>query len=260
MEDFLRVAKEAAKRGGDIHKRFFKRDIKTKTKGREYDLLTEADLEAEKAIVGVIKKRCAGHNILAEENVYEKTDSVYTWVIDPLDGTNNFANNMPIFCSSVGLAKEGEVILGAVYDVMRDELFWAAKGEGAFMNGKEIEVSSSGTLTSSILITGFYYNRGREMERTLKRIKEFLSNGILGIRRLGSAALDLCYIACGRASGFWECELSPWDFAAGKILVEEAGGNITDSEGRPLTLKNSSVVASNGKIHEDMLEIINGAF
>ncbi|MFC1594025.1 inositol monophosphatase family protein [Candidatus Omnitrophota bacterium] len=250
------VAIEAARAAGKIHKKYFHRDIKVKTKGASYDLLTIADTEAEKAVVSVIKKYFPEHNFLGEENRYAKTDSAYTWVIDPLDGTNNFSSGMPIFCVSVALVKNGESIVGVVYDVTRDELFSAVKGHGAYLNGKRMKVSDAKTLKDSLLITGFYYDRGKLMRATLDNIHEFFQKPIRGLRRLGAAALDLCYIASGRAAGFWEFQLSPWDFAAGKLLVEEAGGKVTDDSGKKVSITKSYVVASNGTIHAAMLKVL----
>jgi len=254
----LRVAIAAAKKAGKIHKKYFRSDIPVETKSSPFDLLTVADKEAEEVIVSMIKKNFPGHNFIAEEQSYEKTGSEYTWVIDPLDGTNNFACGLPIFCASVALMRSGEVEVGAIYDVLRNELFYAQKGRGAFLNGSRIRVSSADTLEKSLLITGFYYSRGEEMIQTLETIKRFFLRRIMGLRRLGAAALDLCYIASGRASGFWEFELSPWDFAAGKLIIEEAGGKVTGKTGEKISPTGKTfVVASNGKIHEQMLAVLN---
>lgn len=254
----LRVAIAAAKKAGKIHRKYFRGNITIETKSSPFDLLTVADKEAEKVIVSMIKKSFPGHNFIAEEQSYEKTGSEYTWVIDPLDGTNNFACGLPIFCASVALMRSNEVEAGAIYDVMRNELFYAQKGRGAFLNGRRIGVSSADTLEKSLLITGFYYSRGEEMIQTLETIKRFFLRRIMGLRRLGAAALDLCYIASGRASGFWEFELSPWDFAAGKLIIEEAGGKVTGKNGERISPTGKTfVVASNGKIHQQMLAVLN---
>ncbi len=255
--DYLDLAIKAAKEAGRIHLKYFQTDIVIEKKSSSFDLLTIADIESEKAIVSVIKDNFSSHNILAEEAKYEKTDSEFTWIIDPLDGTNNFASRLPIFCVSIALAKKGEILLGVVYDPTRDEMFFAQKDKGAFLNGKPIQVTKLDTLKQALLITGFYYDRGKEMRRTLDDIQKFFTNQILGLRRLGAAALDLCYIASGRASGFWEFILSPWDFAAGKLLIEEAGGKVTDKEGGDFDIyKPSFIVASNAKIHDQMLAIL----
>lgn len=256
--NYLDIAIQAAKKAGSIHKKYFKGGLKLKTKSASFDLLTCADIESEEAVVSLIKRHFPKHNFLAEENTYARTDSEYTWVIDPLDGTNNFACGLPIFCASVALVHKDKVVAGAIYDVTRNELFYAQKGKGAFLNGKPIRVNRAATLKKSLLITGFYYSRGKEVVETLDAIKQFLFKHILGIRRLGSAALDLCYVACGRAAGYWEFELSPWDFAAGKLIVEEAGGRVTGRYGeKPPFNQKHFIVVSNGKIHRQMLSVIN---
>ncbi len=255
--EYRDVAILAAKEAGEIHKHFFRKDLSVTTKTSSFDRVTEADIEAEKKIVAVIRDNFSDHNFLCEEHTYTKTSSGYTWIIDPLDGTNNFSSGMPIFCASVALMYENRIIAGAIYDATRDELFFAEKGKGAFLNGSSITVNQATDLETSLLITGFYYDRGDEMIETLDKIKLFFQKRILGLRRMGAAALDLCYVASGRAAGFWEFELSPWDFAAGKLIIEEAGGTVTDREGNqiPLTEK-SYVVASNGHIHPFMLETL----
>jgi len=257
MKEFIDTAVLAAKEGAKIHKKYFNTDFAIETKKESFDLVTVADIEAEKAVVSVIRNNFPGHNILAEEAKYAKTDSKYRWIIDPLDGTNNFSNKIPMFSVSIALAKNEEVLVGVIYDVMREELFSAQKGEGSFLNGQKISVNSVNEFKQAILITGFYYDRGTAMVENLERIKQFLQKKILGIRRFGSAALDLCYVACGRAGGFWEFELNAWDFAAGKLIVEEAGGKVTGRNGGAISLKKSFVVASNSKIHSQMLEVIN---
>ncbi len=255
---YLDIAVKAACEAGRIHKKYFGGNYKLKTKSASFDLVTCADTEAEEAAVSLIKKYFPRHNFLAEENKYPAVDSEYTWVIDPLDGTNNFACGLPIFCSSVAVIHKGKALAGAVYDVSRDELFCAQKGRGAFLNSRRIRVNTADTLKKSLLITGFYYNRGRETEETLEAVRRFLFQNILGIRRLGAAALDLCYVASGRAAGYWEYCLSPWDFAAGKLIVEEAGGRVSGRRGEDLPWdKKCFIVASNGKIHRRVLEVIN---
>lgn len=255
-EKYLEAAIQAAKVAGDVHKKYFNQGVQIKTKTTSFDLVTVADIEAELAVVSVLKDYFPGHNFVAEENKYESTASENTWVIDPLDGTSNFAYGLPIFCASIALVQNNEVIAGVVYDPTRDELFSASKNCGAFLNGNNISVSPVSNLTESLLITGFYYDRGNDMVENLEKIRQFLSYPIIGLRRLGAAALDLCYVASARASGYWEYKLSPWDFAAGKLIVEEAGGKVTGRHGEPVTLEKHYVVASNGRIHSAMLEIL----
>lgn len=257
MTKFLDIAVSSAKKAGSVHKKYFLRESSIDTKSASFDLVTTADLEAEKAIVSAIKRHFPKHNFLTEESRYEDKDSEYTWIIDPLDGTNNFYCGLPIFCSSIALMKNRELTVGVVYDVMRNELFSAEKGKGAYLNGNKISVNSVGSLQKALLITGFYYDRSRLMVENLEMIKRFFFKRILGLRRFGAAALDLCYVACGRAAGFWEFELSPWDFAAGKLIIEEAGGKLTGRRGEKIDpLKKSYIVASNTKIHSEILEVL----
>jgi len=255
---YLKTAIEAARLAGRVHKKYFGRgNIGLKSKTSSYDLLTKADTEAEKAAVGLIKNKFPDHNFLCEENSYRGTDSQYCWVIDPLDGTNNFACGLPIFCSSVALARNNDLLAGAIYDVTRDELFYAAKGKGAFLNGKRIHVNRARSLKESLIITGFYYSRGKEMVETLETIKRLHYEKILGIRRLGAAALDLAYVAAGRAAAFWEFELSPWDYCAGKLIVEEAGGRVTGKSGNGISLKKKNfIVATNSLMHRRLIKVI----
>jgi myo-inositol-1(or 4)-monophosphatase len=257
IESYLNIAIKAARRAAAIHKHYASNRIIARPKSSHFNLVTQADLEAEKIIVDLIKKYNPDHNIVGEENKYPKTQSPHTWIIDPLDGTSNFVHCLPIFSVSIALALNNELILGVVLDPMRNELFKAVKGKGAFLNGKRINVSQQGDLKQSLLITGFSYDRSKAMERTLVNIRDFMILGITGIRRLGSAALDLCYLACGRAEGFWEARLNPWDFAAGTLILKEAGGMITDYHGKAIGLEPTSVVASNGLIQSQILEVLD---
>ncbi len=256
MKNYIDVAILAAKEAGKIHKKYFNTDLTIKTKKASFDLVTVADIEAEEKVVSVIRDNFSDHNFLGEEAKYKKTDSEYTWIIDPLDGTNNFAYGLPIFSCSIALVINNQPIVGVVYDPIRDELFSAEKGKGACLNNQKLKVTDAKTLKESLLITGFYYNRGKEMFENLEKIKRFFLEHIIGLRRLGSAALDLCYVACGRASGFWEFELNPWDFAAGILIVGESGGKVTGRHGEKISMEKSFIVASNAKIHDKMLEIL----
>lgn len=253
---YLETAIAAAKKAAKIHLEYFQKEKTVSFKSAHYDMVTKADIDSERAIISTIKEQFPDHNILAEENNYNRTESPYTWIIDPLDGTNNFVHGIPVFSVSIALAEKETIIMGVVYDPTRDELFHAQKGDKAMLNNKPIAVTQVETLSESILATGFYYNRGKEMERTLKNIKKFFLGGIIGIRRMGSAALDLCNVACGRLDGFWEHHLSPWDFAAGIHIVEQAGGKVTDHRNKRLKIAPSYIVSSNGKIHDKMLEIV----
>ncbi|MBR9699866.1 inositol monophosphatase [Candidatus Woesearchaeota archaeon] len=250
------VAIKAAKAAAKIHLKYFRTELDIKTKSSHHDQVTVADIESEKAIVRIIRKSFPDHNFLCEEHDYKKTPSPYTWIIDPLDGTNNYAHGIPIFCTSIALAKKGDIILGVILDPTRKEMFVAEKGKGAFLNGKRISVTKAASLKQSILVTGFYYDRGKPALDALNNIRKFFNKGIIGIRRLGSAALDFCYVASGRFDGYWEFKLNPWDFAAGSLIVQEAGGTVTNKQGKKLPIKSSYVVATNKKIHAKVLEVL----
>jgi len=256
MNGYLALAISAARRAALILMDYYDKKIDISYKSSHYDWVTSADIESEKTIVSFLKEQFPEHNILAEENKYPQSDSEYTWVIDPLDGTINFAHSIPQFCISIALVKKTTIQLGLVYDPVKDELFCAEKGKGANLNRQKIKVSKTDSLYNALLTTGFYYDRDEQMIKTLENIKKFFKAGIVGIRRFGSAALDLCNVACGRGDGFWEFSLSPWDFAAGKLIVEEAGGKISNNKGKTVPLKPSFIVASNRKIHDEMLKLL----
>ncbi len=257
MNSFCDVAVAAAKKAGDIHRHYFSKGVSFEEKSASYDRVTVADVESEEAIVKAIHAVYPDHNILAEEAVYSKTDSPYTWIIDPLDGTNNFSHGLPIFSVSIALAHHDELIAGVVYDVSREELFVAEKGKGATFNGASIHVSKVAKLSEAILITGFYYDRGEQMVQNLEKMRAFFEEQVVGIRRLGAATLDLCYVAMGRVSGYWEFKLAPWDFAAGSLIVEEAGGQISNRTGNSINpFEPSFMVCSNKHLHQPMLDVI----
>ncbi len=257
ISNLLETAKNAAVAAGKIHAEYFETGMEIGEKSGSNDLVTNADYKSEAKIVEVIRESFPGHNILAEEAKYEDTLSGYTWIVDPLDGTNNFASGIPIFCSSVAVAFNGELLAGAIYDVTRNELFYAGKNMGAYLNGKKISVSPAETLQQAILATGFFYDRGPNMRETLSNIEKFFVANVRGIRRLGAAAIDLSYVAAGRFTGFWEFSLHAWDFAAGKLIVEEAGGRLSGLHGEELPLETHYVVASNKRIHEAVLAILD---
>ncbi len=219
------------------------------------NLVTEADLESERIIVDRIRAHFPGHSILSEESSADiDVDSANLWIIDPLDGTNNFAHGIPQFCVSIAYAQAGHVRMGVVYDPNRDELFTCVHGESAKLNGHPIAISNRDQLSQSIVCTGFYYDRSEMMRRTLKAIESLFDRGVQGVRRFGSAALDLCWVACGRLDGYFEYQLGTWDFAAGSLLVQSAGGHCTDRNGQTVTLKSQGMIASNGRIHSQLLQ------
>ena len=252
----LELAIEAAVDAG----RFLKRSVGKfkqvdRKLGQETNLVTEIDRKAEEMIIGRIRQRYPQHDVLGEEFGAQDLQSEYKWVIDPLDGTTNFTHGLPIFCVSVGLERKGELVLGVVYDPNFDELFTAEKGKGAFLNNRRIRVSTTKKLGESLLVTGFPYDIKSRSDGIVKHFENFLKEG-QAVRRLGSAALDLCYVAAGRFDGYWENSLNPWDMAAGVLLVQEAGGWVTDFRGFPTTIYQKPVLATNGVIHEQMIEVL----
>lgn len=256
LDSFLNTGLKAVAWGREILQGLFGRPFKVMQKGTHYNLVTEADLACEKAIVKTIAAEFPAHNILAEEHKYRQTDSPFCWIIDPLDGTTNFVHHIPHYAISVALAYQNEILVGIVADPAKGETFYAVKGWGAFLNERPIQVSGAATLNESLLITGFYYERGTKLTQAMALIEFLLKGGIIDIRRFGAASLDLCYVACGRADGYFEYQLNSWDYAAGLLILAEAGGKITDYSGSPLSLLPSSVVGTNGLIHSKLLEAI----
>ncbi len=250
------VAIEAARRAGGLLVDIFEHPRTIETKGASYNLVTEADRRSEELILSLIRKAFPHHAILAEEQDTVPPESEYLWVVDPLDGTTNYAHHYPMFAVSIALWHGGRPILAVIYDPMRKELFQAERGAGAFLNEQPIRVSATASLRQALLGTGFYYERGEPMRRTLRQIEAFFDVPIHCIRRDGSAALDLCYVAAGRYDGFWELTLGPWDYAAGMLVIEEAGGIVTDAAGQPIGLFSRNILAANSMIHKDMLAVL----
>jgi len=226
----------------------------------ELSLVTESDKRSEEAIVQLILAAFPDHAILTEESP-ARGKSPYRWIIDPLDGTTNFAHTYPIACVSIGFEVQGVITQGGVYDPFRDELFFAERDRGSTLNGLPIVVSQNPVLAQSLLSTGFPYDRRQNADQYLAMFREFMFH-VQGVRRTGAAALDIAYVACGRFDGFWECKLRSWDVAAASLLIEESGGKLSDFSGRPLTVSNPQddwvpqMVASNGFIHEEMIEVL----
>ena len=246
---------ETAKKAGALLKENVGKVGRIEFKGA-VDIVTEVDRKSEELIMAAIGKTFPGHGILTEESPEVKQDSPYKWIIDPLDGTTNYSHGFPFFCVSIGFEEAGEVTFGAVYDPMLDELYTAEKGIGAALNGKKITVSAINDLGRGLLATGFPYDLRASRDNNLDFFSEF-SLKAQAIRRAGSAALDLCYIASGRFDGYWEMKLRPWDVAAGALIVEEAGGRVTDFSGGPFSIYGRECLASNGLIHEDMIRILS---
>jgi len=255
-QDIKRIALKAAQEGGAILREYFGRVKSVEHKG-EIDLVTEADHESEARIVSIIRAAYPAHRILAEETGDSGTVSSFKWIIDPLDGTTNYAHGYPCFCISIAVEHDGQIRYGVIYDPLREELFTAEKGCGAFLNGHPIKVSTTQALNNSLLCTGFPYNVRQDMDSNLSNFRSFLMKS-QAIRRDGSAALDLCYTAAGRFDGFWEQQLRPWDVAAGSLIVSEAGGSVSTYRGKPFSIYDTEIVASNGIIHEQMLAVLRG--
>lgn len=221
------------------------------------DLVTEVDHASEKAIIEAIKKEFPDHYILTEESGALAQDSEYKWIIDPIDGTINFAHHIPICAISIGLEHKGEMVLGAVYNPFMNEMFLAEKGKGATLNDKPIRVSTKTRVENACLVTGFPYTYLDEPNGPLQVFERFIRRGI-PVRRLGSAALDLCWVACGRFDGFWEHKLQAWDSAAGYLMVTEAGGTVSNLQGSPFSVYEHGIIASNGVMHDDLVKWVKG--
>jgi myo-inositol-1(or 4)-monophosphatase len=255
MVGFLDAAWEAANGAGEIIRANWQQPKTIGYKGA-IDLVTSVDRECEQTIVGVIRRKFPSHSILAEEETrLEVAESRFRWIIDPLDGTTNFAHGYPQFCVSIALEENAQVVLGLVYDPLRVERFSAVRAEGATLNGKPIRCSAVNQLDKALLATGFPYDRRDHADFYLSYFKAFMTR-CQGIRRNGSAALDLCYVACGRLDGFWELKLKPWDTAAAALIVSEAGGKLSDFSGRPFSIWGNETVASNGSIHNEMIGVM----
>jgi myo-inositol-1(or 4)-monophosphatase len=248
---------DAARAGAEQLQYFFDKKFNISNKEGVNNLVTEADHAAEKAIIDTIQNTYPDHFILSEESGEMATPSEYKWIIDPLDGTVNFAHGIPICAVSIGIEHHGEMIMGVVYAPFINEIYFAQKGEGAFLNNRKINVSGETDIMKSCLVTGFPYTYPKLHRGPLEIFSKLVTQGI-PVRRLGSAAIDLCWVAAGRFEGFWEFNLSPWDTAAGEIIVKEAGGIITDFENKPFSCYQRQLLATNGHIHGALLSEIMG--
>jgi myo-inositol-1(or 4)-monophosphatase len=254
----LATAVEAVLKAGEIQLSRFGSGLRIDKKGA-IDLVTEADVEVETMFRELVAERFPAHDVLAEEMTGSPSSgppSRYRWVFDPIDGTTNFAHGLPIFCASLALEIDGRLEVAAVYDPTRRELFTAERGEGAYLNGSRLYVSSAAVLVDSMLVTGFPYTVHETGEEIVSLFGAFVRRA-RAVRRLGSAALDLCYVAAGRMDGFWEQHLNFWDIAAGVLLVEEAGGKVTGTDGSHFSSGAGHVLASNGRVHSEMLQVIS---
>lgn len=253
-DGFIETAITAAKESGQLLKEMFGQKRQVYFKG-EIDLVTDADLRAEELIVRTIHAKYPEHTIITEEKQSHVGISPHKWIIDPLDGTTNYAHGFPWFCVSIALTIDDLRVFGAVYHPIFDQLFWAKKNKGAYLGEEPIRVSTTRELGHSLLATGFPYNIHTQPEPAVSYFQSFLLY-TRGIRRAGSAALDLCYVACGCFDGFWEINLKPWDTAAGALIVEEAGGMVTDFQNQPFFPDLPEILASNGHIHQQMVDVL----
>lgn len=251
---YLETAIDLCRAAGDILNYYADREKLVEFKGHA-NLVTIADKKSEELIIGGILNRYPSHSILAEESGTTQSGASVKWIIDPLDGTTNFAHGYPFYCVSIAVEEEGEVVCGAVYDPVRDEMFSAARGAGAYCNGERLRVSEVTRVSEALLITGFPYNFRERLETVMSQFGKFLVAS-QAVRRGGSAALDLCYVAGGRLDGFWELYLQPWDTAAGCVILEEAGGRVTDFKGSPFSIYMKEILASNGIIHDEMRAVL----
>ena len=255
---FLATAIAGALLAGRIQRRYFRQNPRVEKKG-PIDLVTAADLEVEEAFRALVASRFPDHAVWGEEGTPQGTattsDSRFVWIVDPLDGTTNFAHGLALFCVSIALQVDSRVDIAVVYEPVGEELFVAERGRGATLNGAPLRVSTRDALIDSLLVTGFPYSVQQRRERQVQVFGAFLG-AARAVRRLGSAALDLCYVAAGRFDGFWEEQLHPWDIAAGALVVEEAGGRVTAFDGGPLDLLRGDIIASNGKVHDAMRRVI----
>jgi len=252
----LSVAKSAARDASELILNANEIDRETSNKSTITDLVTQTDKNAEQVIKDDILAKFPDHNILAEESGETSSNSDFLWVIDPLDGTTNFVHGLSPYCVSIALFKNNKPLLSVISELPRENLFWAVKGNGAFCNGEKISVSSRKLIRDSLLITGFSYEHDSKWETNMKLFKNFTKISH-GVRRIGSAAADLCYVASGKADAFWEIGLYPWDSAAGILLVKEAGGKVSRMDGKPYNIYDKQILATNNLIHNEMLDKID---
>ena len=253
-DKYLMASEEAARKAGRLLKENINKSNEIYYKGA-VDLVTPFDTKAQRTIFDHLSSFFPDHDYLAEEGLSQNKGAEMRWIIDPLDGTTNYAHHYPVFTISIALERKSDIVLGLVYDPMREEMFSALKGKGAFLNGKKISVSDIDELDKSLLATGFPYDVRISHKNNILHFNNFIIRA-QGIRRCGSAAMDLCYVACGRYDGFWELKLKPWDTAAGVLIVREAGGQVSDFRGGEFSISGSEILATNGSIHQQMADIL----
>lgn len=252
----VELAKKAVICAGNIVMKYYKQEEKGLSYKESYNLLSQADIASEKEIVRIIKEQFPLHSLYTEETYRDTLSSENLWIIDPLDGTNNFVHRIPHFSISIAYAQNGRVVAGVVYNPVTRDMFTVKEGEGAYWNNKKVSPSKAKSLTEALVGVGFFYDRGKLMKSTLNTIEHLFISHIHGIRRFGSAAIDLCYVGCGILDAFFEYQLMLWDFAAGALFVKEAGGMCTDCNGKDVNLYTKSILATNGNIHKEMLDIL----
>ena len=253
---YLDFTREIAFESGKVLNNYFGNIKSINKKTTSIDLVTEADLSSERILIDKIQKKYPNHTIITEESHLKDKNSDFRWIIDPLDGTTNFVHNLPIFAVSIGLQYKEKTILGVVYNPAADKMFYASNNNGAYLNEKIINISSSNTLSDSLIVTGFPYIHDDRWDVSFDIFKTVYSK-TRGIRRLGAAALDLCFVAMGRFEGFYEFNLKPWDICAGSIIAEEAGAKVTDWNNETLPFSGERILATNGKIHQEMVAILD---
>jgi myo-inositol-1(or 4)-monophosphatase len=270
MENRLDFALETARKAGQLLCQFYHQRHTVTRKSSDIDLVTEADLASERLIVDAIRARYPDHSILSEEGMGDASGSAegspqtalseipYLWLVDPLDGTVNYAHGFPIWGVTLALAERGQVVLGVIYDPVRDQIYWAERGQGAWFHGERLAVSGTARLRDALVATGFAYKRATLADNNLAEFAAVMPR-VQGLRRAGAAVIDLAHLAAGRLDAYWEMHLQPWDWAAGWLLVEEAGGVVTGMRGEPWSLGMNSIVASNGAIHDELLSVLSQA-
>jgi myo-inositol-1(or 4)-monophosphatase len=251
----IEIARAAARQGGEVLMKYWQRGFESHEK-LNAGFVTDADLESEKRIVETILAERPDHAVLGEEEHAGDVGAEHLWIVDPLDGTTNYAHRLPHFAVSIAYYHRGVPQCGVIWNPARDDWYETTRGGGAWHNGQRVHVSNATRLDQVLMGVGFYYDRGAMMEATLAAIGDLFRQQIHGIRRFGTAALDLCHVACGLYGGFFEYQLSPWDFAAGRLFVEEAGGMVTTCKGESLPIAKTHLMASNGTLHPAILEIV----
>lgn len=254
IQIYVKTAIEAARAAGLIQKRGWGKKHSIGFKG-EINLVTEVDKACEKKIIQILAKKFPDHDILTEESGAFDRPSEFKWIIDPLDGTTNYAHGYPCFCVSIGLEYQKKVIAGVVYDPVLEQLFVGIEGRGATLNGRKIRVSKTPSLHRSLLATGFGYDLRTKEDNNLDHFRNFLMNS-QAVRRDGTAAIDICYVACGRFDGFWEMDLWPWDTSAATLILTEAGGGLSRFDGSPYSIYDKEIITSNALIHKEMVEVL----